>query len=35
MSGFVLVYWSIKITLLLIYALQLVRKINDVHYCIY
>jgi len=29
------VYCWIKITSLLIYALQLVHKINDVYYCIY
>jgi len=29
-----LAYWSIRITLLGIYTLQLVRKINYVYYCV-
>jgi len=29
------VYWSIKIRLLLIYALQLMHKISAVYQCIY
>jgi len=29
------VYWSVKITSLLICALQLVHKISDLYYCVY
>jgi len=31
---FLWMHWSIKITSLLIYALQLVREISDVYYCV-